>query len=658
MKIAVLVYDLTIEYNVTVVEGIVSFFEDKKDVKLIISPTNIPNYSDIYYNYQYWSSAKLLESDDIDAYIIVPNSYGNYREFTFFKENLEKYSNRPVVSVGTPLNFPKNYNTYNSCQKAYEQVIEHLVKQHNCKKIGFFSAGLINSEESVERETNYRLALEKFGLEYNPDFILKGDFTPGTARDVFLAKYKSKEEIPFDALLCANDHTAAGCFMAFAKLGVKVPDDIIVIGYDNMEIGLISDPTLSTIDQYVSKSGYEAASIVYDVLKGKKVSRKRIIEAAPIYRQSCGCVSDNTHTAAYVDKNGTLYDNEGITKARNISAFVQSNDNLTSIYRMLNMMDANESFDEGEKIFIPHLHFANIQVMAVSFYQDPLNVMDTFPYEVPEKANLSIFYNESDINHNKFTDVNESEDYYNPMKELIPPNIPDLGGGTYFLLPIFVRTKNFGYIICKFNQRNLTLISIYAKILTNLLIQSFEYSRTKFKNARLVQHTQNLSVQSKTDELTQLFNRRGLFDYGQGMLELAISTRKTGSVFFCDMDGLKKINDTYGHQIGDAAIKGIAEVLKRAFRDSDLIGRLSGDEFGIIAPGFKIEKIQVLRDRIDSLCKEISEREKFPFILSLSIGAIEFDESKSDLDELFRIADKNLYEEKKIKHAKMETKKQ
>ena len=78
---------------------------------------------------------------------------------------------------------------------------------------------------------------------------------------------------------------------------------------------------------------------------------------------------------------------------------------------------------------------------------------------------------------------------------------------------------------------------------------------------------------------------------------------KFGSVFFCDLDGLKKINDTYGHEIGDLAIQTEAQVLKAAFRENDLIGRLSGDEFGVVAPGFPSRKIDDLRKKFKDTVK-------------------------------------------------------
>ena len=92
-------------------------------------------------------------------------------------------------------------------------------------------------------------------------------------------------------------------------------------------------------------------------------------------------------------------------------------------------------------------------------------------------------------------------------------------------------------------------------------------------------------------------------------------------------------------------------VLRAAFRDSDMVGRLSGDEFGVVAPRFPMYKVDDLRKRLVILNEQFSKDAKLPFTLSISIGPVEFDSKNSDLHELLKEADKNLYEEKKIKHA-------
>ena len=202
--------------------------------------------------------------------------------------------------------------------------------------------------------------------------------------------------------------------------------------------------------------------------------------------------------------------------------------------------------------------------------------------------------------------------------------------------------------------------NILLKVITNVIVQAYDYTKTlkqknllETMNKELKEINIDLSISSRTDELTKLLNRRGFMEYGQKLILFSQEIDNDGVVFFADLYGLKRINDKYGHEYGDKAIIGVSEVLKVAFRKMDIIGRLSGDEFGIIASGMDITHIDKLREKIDSLCADYSEKNNFPFILSLSLGASSFNYLNKDLNELLKTADQSLYEQKKIHHARI-----
>ena len=207
-------------------------------------------------------------------------------------------------------------------------------------------------------------------------------------------------------------------------------------------------------------------------------------------------------------------------------------------------------------------------------------------------------------------------------------------------------------MIFKYDFTLTYVVPLYSKILTHTILQCYANEQAEKVTSRLIQKTENLDFQSKTDELTSLFNRRGFLQFGASLIDLSLAAEKEGLVFFCDMDGLKKINDTYGHKIGDLAIKTQAVILQKAFRESDLIGRLSGDEFGIVAPGLKIENLKKFRERLNKISEEESKKAELPIILSISAGYEKFDSDHNNLQDLLIAADKRLYEEKLIKHGK------
>ena len=150
-----------------------------------------------------------------------------------------------------------------------------------------------------------------------------------------------------------------------------------------------------------------------------------------------------------------------------------------------------------------------------------------------------------------------------------------------------------------------------------------------------------------TDDLTCLFNRRGFFAAATQQIKRALRDAEPLMLFFCDVDGLKTINDTYGHSEGDLALIRAAEALEKSFRASDIVARLGGDEFVVLAlqTGDRFEEIIHRRlTRALRATKSIGNG----CSLSLSVGTARFDPKRAvTLGELMSQADKAMYAQKR-----------
>jgi diguanylate cyclase (GGDEF)-like protein len=159
-----------------------------------------------------------------------------------------------------------------------------------------------------------------------------------------------------------------------------------------------------------------------------------------------------------------------------------------------------------------------------------------------------------------------------------------------------------------------------------------------------------LSAMSITDELTGLYNRRGFIMLSERQLKIAGRTKKDMLLFFADLDKMKHINDTFGHKEGDKALFDIATILKEVFRESDIIGRIGGDEFAILAIDTIDESRGILINRLHDTIDNYNKTEGKNYQLSLSMGMTHYDYgTPSTLDELMAQADTLMYEEKKRK---------
>lgn len=164
---------------------------------------------------------------------------------------------------------------------------------------------------------------------------------------------------------------------------------------------------------------------------------------------------------------------------------------------------------------------------------------------------------------------------------------------------------------------------------------------------------EELESLSLKDDLTGLYNRRGFFLHAEQQLKL-FRARKVGKglwLMVADMDGLKKINDTYGHLEGSAAIKAVGDILLKTFRDSDIVARPAGDEFVVLAINAQDDIAEKIPARIQAKLDAYNAKSGKSYRLDISYGLapIRHDE-ETTLPEIIKQADEAMYENKRRKH--------
>jgi diguanylate cyclase (GGDEF)-like protein len=154
---------------------------------------------------------------------------------------------------------------------------------------------------------------------------------------------------------------------------------------------------------------------------------------------------------------------------------------------------------------------------------------------------------------------------------------------------------------------------------------------------------------SLTDELTGLYNRRRFFVLAEQGLKVAVRTKKRPLLLFIDMDDLKWINDHYGHTEGDQALIVFAEILKKTFRESDIVARIGGDEFVVLSETGD-ENGEILMTRLYENIRDYNVKGSQRYTLSISVGTAQFDpEYPISIDELLSKADALMYAQKRRK---------
>jgi diguanylate cyclase (GGDEF)-like protein len=150
-----------------------------------------------------------------------------------------------------------------------------------------------------------------------------------------------------------------------------------------------------------------------------------------------------------------------------------------------------------------------------------------------------------------------------------------------------------------------------------------------------------------TDDLTGLYNRRGLMALAERQWKLGRRSGRGMLLFVMDVDGMKHINDSFGHREGDLALKRVAEAMERTFRDSDVVARLGGDEFAVLAIEASGHSEATIKARLFECLKSIRTKES-RYQISLSLGLARFDAgSFTSIGELMAKADQAMYEHKR-----------
>jgi diguanylate cyclase (GGDEF)-like protein len=179
-----------------------------------------------------------------------------------------------------------------------------------------------------------------------------------------------------------------------------------------------------------------------------------------------------------------------------------------------------------------------------------------------------------------------------------------------------------------------------------------DVTREREDRALLARQAEELRVQSLVDELTGLYNRRGFLLLAEQHARAAARSGRPFAILFSDLNGLKVINDVYGHDEGDRAIRRMAAIFKATLRDADIVARFGGDEYVALLDGANEASVAGVMARIKEELGVDAARERPQFQLSVSMGAAFHAVGDSQtIEELLALADDRMYSAKRASRA-------
>lgn len=220
-------------------------------------------------------------------------------------------------------------------------------------------------------------------------------------------------------------------------------------------------------------------------------------------------------------------------------------------------------------------------------------------------------------------------------KRLPWPNIPSL-----LVLPLLHHGRPLGTLILGAKRRH-----AFGDTVRPTLEVLASHLAVSLSNARMVH---KLETMATTDGLTGLFNKRAMLDQAAQKVAAAQRFGRKLSVLIADIDFFKKVNDTYGHDVGDVVIKGLGDILKRQKRTTDVVARFGGEEFVLLCEQTDEGGALMLGERIrEELSKTVFHTAIGPVTVTCSVGIATFPEIGETWDDLFKAADEALYASKR-----------
>lgn len=627
-QIAFFTTDWNYELVGETLRGVSRYLEEHSDVDVrvfdcfSIDEGNLNDF-DIYEIYQ------IVDLDRYDGAIVQTHQIV-FREVANRLERLLTQKGIPAVTVGTPLGEMPLIRTDD--YEAFRRIAAHVIETHGAKRMWFLKGLELFDEdaqsEARQRRFGFRDECREKGIPEESIRILEGNWKSESGREAARLILEAGDRP--DALICANDDMALGAVAALREGGLRVPEDVIVTGYDGIFSSALSNPRLATVDRNFSDVGYLAMDTVVRMARGETPARTTCNRTRDLMTGTCGCKGNQD--AEIIRIKDRFY-----RQSQFIRHFYLTQDKIAnSIFSAETLQDVMAAIEEHSDIF----GGKDMRIYLDKRYFRSLAGLTT-PEEEAGMADgrySGRFLLTAD-SRERVSRSQEYREYGNGWSQRKAEEGTEAWERLIQYYPLRFGRTMVGVLmlrgLCAAADMNL-----HASIV-NELVLSLEMIRQHQELNRLNARLNDLYV---TDQLTGLNNRFGVARFGQPLFDSLSEAGQPVEFIFLDIDDMKGINDRYGHDAGDEALRIAAEALRTAGAPGTYLMRYGGDEFITFGPAQGERYAETLRKELERLSRE----RKLPFEVQLSLGRyVRPPESRMTLEDCLQEADLRMYEAKK-----------
>lgn len=591
------------------------------------SNIGIEEATNIRYDEGERSVFRLADPDAADGVLLLYDAFAR-SQYAEINNLIKNRYDCPVINFRTPMEIELDnvYNIYVDDREAFAEMIRHFIEKHHCTKVDLVT-GPQDNPHSMFRLDIYKEVMEQNGLPVEKERIHWGNFWKNCGQGIVEEILSSGKELP-EAIVCANDYMAISVISALKMHGIKVPEQIMVSGYDDVTEGRFCEPSITTIRQPMRQMGETAIDILERIWNGEEVPCDTYLPEEIVFRQSCGC--------------GANGGDEGGQYATKLSAELDKVLYLeTAASAMVTMLANAKDLEEFtqclQKYVLRETGFKSFTLCLADHWEQHL--------PLPEMS-----YGKSMCMVDMVMGIYKS-------RILEPQRFPacQLISGVFvkdddpvYIIPLHYLQYYMGYVVLQIDYDLVSNVNIKSWFIH--LDSALENFRMKQRLHQIAEELESLYVR---DTLTGLYNRRGLEKFGEKMCEDCVRNNGQFMIMEIDMDGLKQVNDQYGHEEGDVCITTIANAMMYAAKEGEICIRSGGDEYVVIGKNYSDEKVEKYMKRFQEFIDSANESLNKPYTIGASLGYyMGVPDGKRTVENYLRIADDKMYENKKQRKAK------
>lgn len=569
---------------------------------------------------------RLPDMSWFDGAIILGNTLHIDKEFETITQAI-RAADLPAVCIGHKLEGISCIECDNYAGM-YELAL-HLVEGHGFRDILFISGPRDNQESNLRKQALID-ALEKNGATLKAENIICGNWNYYDAQTNLMRWLEEHGRRLPEAIVCANDVMAMGSYVALAKNGYSDYKNVIVTGFDDLVSGYIFSPGITSVNPGYQEMAEAAMHHLMDCMENGNHLIHKTVQSKVSLKASCGC---DEAIANPFDQGGEIFLGyermvEGsylgghMCELANAFSEVYSREDIGQFFEYLLSVEHRY---EGEEFYVCFMNdffdtLDNGEVLKAKGYTETSELI-------------------GGICNNRVVEpvtflTRELYPFYNPEKET---------NDTYLIFSLISKKECYGYTVM---VNNLKMLYDYSLFVWSFNMgQNIERLR---QNLRMEDMNQRLIALSVTDALTGVYNRMGCERIAFPLLERCYSAGRRAVMMFLDINKMKMINDDFGHDQGDAAIRMTANAIKLAIPDDWIVVRYGGDEFLVAGECREDCSAEQAAERIQHLMAQTVRERRLPYPLSAGIGFVYIEpEEKLDLRASLRMVDAKMYATKK-----------